>query len=131
MIEKAVPQGGGFPLLLPGLLCKAAADGPTWDRDMGLGVLPAWPGVRVVGGKSSSQKLSYGRNADLITALAASPFFIFMSLLFIVIEGVSLQISHEDAGDGQAWVNGVEFSAGGAFVSEAIEVLTSHLLSDH
>lgn len=41
MIEKAVLQGGGFPLLLPALLCKVAADAPTWDWEMGLGILPA------------------------------------------------------------------------------------------
>lgn len=87
MIEKAVPQGGGFPLLLPGLLCKAAADALTRDWEMGLGVLPAWPGVRAAGGKSSSQKLLNGRNAKLSSTLAAGPFFIYL-FIFHYYQGV-------------------------------------------
>lgn len=131
MIEKAVPQGGGFPLLLPGLLCKAAADAPARDWEMWLGVLPAWPGVRAAGGKSSSQKLWYGRNAKLSSTLAAGPFFVFIYVLFIVIGGVNLQIDHKDARDGQAWVKGAVFSADCKFVSEAIELKTSNLLGEH
>lgn len=37
MIEKAVPQGGGFPLPLPGLLCQVAAAAPAQDWKVGLG----------------------------------------------------------------------------------------------
>lgn len=62
-------------MLLPGLLHKGAADAPAWDWEIGLGVLPAWPGVRAAGGKSSSQKLSYGRNAKLASTIAPGWFF--------------------------------------------------------
>lgn len=102
MIEKAVPQGGGFPLLLPGLLCKAAADAPARDWEMWPGVLPAWPGVRAAGGKSSSQKLWYRRNAKLSSTLAAGPFFVLSIHFSLSSEGVNLQIDHKDARDGQA-----------------------------
>jgi len=37
VIEKAVPQGGGFPLLLPSHSCQAAADPPAqgWGCQLG------------------------------------------------------------------------------------------------
>lgn len=48
-------------------------------------VLPAWPGVRAAGERSSSQKLLYGRNARLSLTSAASLSFIFNYLPFIII----------------------------------------------
>lgn len=120
MIEKAVLQGGGFPLLLPSLVCKVAADAPTWDWEMGLRVLTAWP-VSAVGGKSSSQKPSYGRNAKLGSTLVAGTFFIFI-YFSLSSGGLNLQMDQKGARDGQAWVNGAVFSADHKLVSEAIEL---------
>lgn len=119
-------------MLLPGLLHKGAADAPAWEWEIGLGVLPAWPGVRAAGGKSSSQKLSYGRNAKLASTIAPGWFFLYLSIYFSLLsEGVDCQIYHKDAGDGQAWVNGRVFSTDCKFVSKAIELKTSSLLSNH
>lgn len=82
------------------------------ESGAGKRVLPAWPGVRAAGGKSSSQKLFYGRSAKLSSTSAANLSFIFNYLLFIIIKrGLNLQVDHKDARDGHAWVNGAALPA--------------------
>lgn len=88
MIEKAVPQGGGFPLPLPGLLCQVAAAAPAQDWKGGLG-----RGSCQLGQVSEQQvgkavhRSFYGRSAKLSSTSAANLSFIFNYLLFIIIEG--------------------------------------------
>lgn len=59
---------------------------PLLPLRTGKRVLPAWPGVRAAGGKSSSQKLLYEGNAKLsLTSAASLSFTFFTFYLFIII----------------------------------------------
>lgn len=99
MIEKAVPQGGGFPLLLPSHSCQAAADPPAQGWGCQLGQVSE-PQGKAVHRSPCAEEM---QNQPLPVVYLA--LFIYLSL-FICLQGLPICGDYKDVGIGQAWING-------------------------
>lgn len=87
MTEKAVPQGGGFPLLLPDLLCQVAAAVPAqhWEVRLGRRSFQLGQVSEQQVRKAVHRSCSMGEMQKLSLTSAASLPFIFNYLPFAVI----------------------------------------------
>lgn len=108
MIEKAVPQGGGFPLPVPALLCQvAAAAAPAQGWEEGPAGLARCQSSRWEKQFTEGALWEQCKNSVRHQQLASPLYLIICLLLSSGGVKLNLQIDHKDA----RWVNGAVLPA--------------------